>query len=42
MQVIFVSIDDLNPGTRYNYQLQAKYDNTDFYSNIRTFTTLEN
>ncbi len=37
-----VSIDDLNPRTRYNYQFQAYYDNTDFYSDIRTFATLEN
>ncbi len=37
-----VPIYDLNPDSRYNYQFQANYENTDFYSNIRTFTTLAN
>jgi len=35
-----VTIYDLNPDSRYNYQFQANLDNKDFYSNIRTFTTL--
>ena len=35
-----VTISDLNPETRYNYQFQANFDNKDFYSNIRTFATL--
>ena len=37
-----VIIYDLDPDTRYNYQFQANLDYRDFYSNIRTFTTLTN
>jgi len=35
-----VTIYDLNPDSTYNYRFQANFDNKDFYSNIRTFTTL--
>ncbi len=35
-----VPIYDLNPDSRHNYRFQANFDNKDFYSNIRTFTTL--
>jgi len=34
-----VTIYDLNPDSTYNYRFQTNFDNKDFYSNIRTFTT---
>jgi len=34
-----ITIYDLNPDSNYNYRFQANFDNKDFYSNIRTFTT---
>lgn len=34
-----VTLSELRPDTRYNYRFQAEYENTQFYSNIRTFNT---
>ena len=36
-----ILIDDLKPDTRYNYRFQTNYANSDFSTDIRTFTTLE-